>query len=68
MSGRKYETYAHDKDYDEEYKIITAKLEVKSNNKYDSLSGELKEIQNRRWNSNYVSLDLVSTDGIEKEI
>ena len=43
-------------------------LEVKLNSKYDSLRVELKEIQNRRLNSNHVSLDLVPTNGIEKDI
>ena len=54
--------------YYEEYNIITAKLEVKLNNKYDNLRGELKQMQNKRLNSNYVSLDLVPTNGIEKDI
>ena len=38
-SEKKYEMYPHDKDYYEEYNIITAKLEVKLNNKYNSLKG-----------------------------
>ena len=59
--------YPYEKDYREEYDI-TAKLEVKLNSKYDSLSVELNEIQNRRLNSNYVSLDLVPTNGIEKDL
>ena len=67
-SEKKYEMYPHDKDYYEEYNIITAKLEVKLNNKYDNLRGELKQMQNKRLNSNYVSLDLVPTNGIEKDI
>ena len=61
-------THPHDKDYCDEYNIITAKLEVKLNNKYDNLKGELKELQNRRLNSNYVSLNLLPSNGIEKEI
>ena len=64
---KKYEMYPHDKDYYKEYNIITAKLEVKLNNKYDMLRGELKQIQNRRLNSNYVSLNLIPTNGIEKD-
>ena len=67
-SERKCEMYPHDKDYCEEYDIITVKLEVKLNSKYDSLRVELKEIQNRRLNSNYVSLDLVPTNRVEKDI
>ena len=65
---KKYEMYPQDKDYYEEYNIITAKLEVKLNNKYDMLRGELKQMQNKRLNSNYVSLDLVPTNGIEKDL
>ena len=67
-SERKCEMYPYEKDYREEYDIITAKLEVKLNSKYDSLRVELKEIHNRRLNSNYVSVDLVPTNGIEKDI
>ena len=44
-SEKKCEMYPYDKYYCEEYDIITAKLEVKLNIKYDSLRVDLKEIQ-----------------------
>ena len=39
-SKKKYEMYTHEKHYFDEYNIITAKLEVKLNNKYDSLNSQ----------------------------
>ena len=32
------------------------------------LRGELKQMQKKRLNSNYVNLDLVPTNGIEKDL